>query len=83
MLRADSGLSLQARATHAAMLEADIQVTLKLGISLHCRMTAKSPISTDAANITNGRCCDGFLVVLVSGRDKSAFILKPISTSMT
>ncbi len=31
------------------MLEADIQVTLKLGTSLHCRMTAKSPMYVPAA----------------------------------
>lgn len=41
--RAESGHLLQVRANHAADLEADIQAQLKLGFSLHRRMTATSP----------------------------------------
>ena len=44
--RAGTGLLLQARTTHAAPLEADIQRALKLGHTLHRRMTAPSPEQT-------------------------------------
>ena len=41
-----SGLSLQVQTNPAETLEADVQATLKLGFTLHRRMTAKSPFMT-------------------------------------
>ena len=41
--RAGTGLSLQVRTNPAETLEADVQAALKLGFTLHRRMTAKSP----------------------------------------
>lgn len=52
-IRAECGLSRQVRTNHAAMLNADVQMTSKWGYSLHCRMTAAEPVFPDAASRTN------------------------------
>jgi len=47
---ADPGHSPQTRANHAAKSEADVQEALRMGFTLHRRMTAKSPKATFESN---------------------------------